>query len=159
MATTTDVEPIASVRAAPTKKELAAAYSAILDGEPLAAGGYADPDVISRAIVERILQAETFEDAFSPQDLTAWNELLGVPCKVQSFHLNPTGYEGAGSSVYAVVDIVRTDTGEALTVTCGGRNVLAQLVKMLEKGWFEHPVQMTAKGTSEGFQALWLVPA
>ncbi len=142
----------------PSKAELERAYDAILNGTPLPQGG--DPEVVSRAIVERILAAETFEDAFKPQELAAWREYLDVPVEVRSFHLNPTTYEvEGGSSVYAVVDLARLDDGEHMTVTCGGRNVLAQLVKMLEAGWMDRPVKLVGRQTAEGYQALWLEAA
>lgn len=146
----------------PTKAELDQAYAAILDGKPLPQ--VSDPEVVSRAILERILTAETFEDAFAPQELTSWRDLLDVPVFVRSFHLNSSGFE-QGSSVYAVCDLQRADGANwddgrpTLTVTCGGRNVLAQLVKMLEKGWLDRPVAMIAKRTREGFDALWLESA
>ena len=141
---------------APSKKDLEMAYAAILDGEPIPASG--DPEVISRAIVERILGAETFEEAFSPQELKGWQELVDVPVRVLGFKLNPStaASGGTGPSVYAVVDLVVLETGEQETVTCGGRNVLAQLVKALEKGWLGNPIRLIAKPTAEGNTALWL---
>lgn len=157
--TTTDksdsTELASTFKASP--EQIKQAYAAILDGEAIAS--YADPEVVSRAIVERIMGAETFDEAFRPQELAAWRDLLDVPVTVRSFHLNPSGFEGQGSSVYAVVDLVRMDDGEAATVTCGGRNVLAQLVKMLEMGWLDKPVRMIAKQTAEGYSALWLEAA
>jgi hypothetical protein len=139
--------------------EVARAYRAILDGEAIAA---ADPEAMSRAIVERIMAADTFEEAFRPQTLEPWREAFpDTPVRVLEFHLNPSGFE-QGSSVYAVVDLVPLagpHEGETHTVTCGGRNVLTQLVLALEKGWLDKPVKLTTKGTSEGYTALWLVDA
>lgn len=140
----------------PSKKDLETAYAAILDGAAIPVAS--DPEAVSRAILERIFASDTFEEAFAPQQLEGWREYLDVPVLVQEFHLNPSGFE-QGSSVYAVVDIVRVDTGEQLTVSCGGRNVLAQLVQMLRHGWFDRAVKLTSKTTSEGYQALWLVAA
>lgn len=136
------------------------AYAAILDGVPIPQ--QADPETMSRAIVERIMQAETFEQVFQPSELEPWREAyLGVPVKVRGFHLNASGFE-QGSSVYAVVDLVPLageSQGEIVTVTCGGRNVLTQLVKALEKGWLDRPVKLVERGTASGFRTLWLVSA
>jgi hypothetical protein len=139
------------------KAQIELAYQAILgDAElPIAS----DPEAMSRAIVERIMQAETFDDAFKPQNLEAWREYLDVPVLVRGFHLNRSSFDGQGAPIYAVVDISRLDDGELLTVTCGGRNVLTQLVKMLEKGWQENPVKLTGRQTGEGYTALWLEAA
>jgi len=141
------------------KQDIDAAYAAILDGEPLN-DKYDDPEVVSRAIVQRILDSDTFEDVFAPQDLKAWGDFEGVPVKVQTFHLNRSAFAGeGGSSIYAVVDMTILSSGEVVTVTCGGRNVLAQLVKMLEKGWFDRPVTLTSKPTAAGYSAQWLTAA
>jgi hypothetical protein len=140
-----------------TQADIDVAYSAILDGTPIPNQGTGDPAAVSRAIAERILKSETFEDVFKAQDLDAWTNYIGVPVFVQEFHLNPTGYSVEGNpSVYAVVDIANVSDGEVKTVTCGGRNVMAQLVKMLEKGWLDRPVQLVSKRTAEGYDALWL---
>lgn len=140
------------------RQQIAVATRAILDGE-IDEGFQSDPEVVSRMILERILNAETFEDAFAPQTLDPWREaLMDVPVQVAEFRFNRSGFK-AGSPIYAVVDLTRLDTGEQVTVTCGGRNVLAQLLVALKNGWTDRPVAMTSKETSEGNQVLWLVPA
>jgi hypothetical protein len=64
------------------------------------------------------------------------------------------------SAIYAVCDLVDARTGEPLeTVTCGGRNVLAGLVKMIQEGWQDRAFKLTAKKTGEGYQVLWLEAA
>ena len=158
MANETDVATIAGAELAPgaaSPEHLQMAYAAILDGVPLPAT--VDPEVMSRAIIERIMHAETFDEVFRPQELEAWREAyLDVPVKVKGFHLNASGFDESGSAVYAVVDLVTPD-GELDTVTCGGRNVLVQLVKALEKGWLDRPVKMVERPTASGFKTLWLV--
>lgn len=125
---------------------------AILDGDELPGGG--DPEAMSRAIAERILNADSVEAAFSPQSLTPWRSMLEVPVKIVDVHFNRSGFEG--QSIYAVADVVGPD-GEIHTVTCGGRNVMAQLVVGVKNGWFEtNTFQLVEKKTSEGFGALWL---
>ena len=55
-----------------------------------------------------------------------------MPVQVLDFHLNPSGLEG--QTVYAVVELKLLDGSESVTtVTCGGKNVLMQLVKALPK--------------------------
>jgi hypothetical protein len=157
----TDLEKRASPEA------IALAYGAILGEEQLPE--YADPEVISRAIMERIIEAETFEDAFQPQTLVAWREMLNEPVFVQDFRLNRSSIKDSASPVYAVVDLARADgknwrdksgkESRVIAVTCGGRNVLVQLVKALEKGWLDKPVKLTSKQTGEGFNVLWLEAA
>lgn len=148
MATGTDLEK--------RRVDVAKAYAAILDGE--APPQMADPELVTREILERIMRAETFEEAFRPQTLRAWSELIGVPVKVRDFHLNPSGLEG--QTVYAVCELELLDGSESTTtVTCGGKNVLMQLVKALEQGWLDKPVVLMEKPTNEGYKVLWLEAA
>lgn len=148
--------------AKPDPKEIERAFKVILGDEELPSAS--DPEIVSRAIVERIMAAETFDETFRPQQLESWQQYLDTPVVVRTFHLNRTTFdasENAGAPVYAVCDLVLGD-GEIVTVTCGGRNVLAQLVKMLQNGWLDnadYAVKMTAKRTAEGYNALWLVAA
>lgn len=119
----------------------------------------ADPEAMSAAIMQRILEADTFEDAFTQQNLTPWRSMLNVPVLVRDVHFNRSTIEGGegGAPVYAVCDLVIVETGEAVTVTCGGKNVLAQLVKGLRHGWLaDNPVQLIANKTRDNFDALWL---
>ena len=145
--------------AVPGAEQLDAAYAAILDGAELPVAAAADPELISRQIVEGILNAETFEEAFAPKSVPAWRDMLDVPVLVRNVKLNRSSFEGSASSIYAVCDLERLDNAERVTVTCGGRNVLAQLVKMLEKSWTDKPVKLIGKQTGEGYTALWLQAA
>jgi hypothetical protein len=120
-----------------------------------------DPAVVSRSIMERILESTTFEETFSARELEAWRDYEGVPVTINSWHLNPSSVEGdeGGSGVYAVVDLTRMDDGEHIAVTCGGANVLAQLVTATRNGWLDRPVKLTSNKTRAGYSALWLEAA
>lgn len=117
-----------------------------------------DPEAMSRAIMERILAADSFESVFAPQHIAAWRDvLLDVPVVVTDVRFNRSTYE-QGSPVYAICDVVDPN-GETRTVHCGGANVLAQLVTGLRYGWLVkegRPVKLVKKETSAGFDALWL---
>jgi hypothetical protein len=143
-----------------SEEDFEVAKSAIIDGTPIPNIGTGDPMAVSKSIAERIAAADTFEEAFSPQDLDAWTNYLGIPVLVQDFHLNPTGFLVEGNpSVYAVCDIAKLEDGEIVTVTCGGRNVLMQLLKMKQRGWSDRPVVLVNKRTAEGYNVLWLESA
>lgn len=144
----------------PTAEELEVVYGAIMDGSEITLQ-VADPDTIARDIAERIKNAETFEDAFGVQELDSWSDYEGVPFFVRSLKFNKsTQNQKAGSpSVYAVVELDRADDGETITVTTGGKNVLIQLVKMIEKGWTDKPVKLTSMPTGSGNTVHRLVPA
>lgn len=139
------------------QEQIEVAYAAIMGDVELPIAS--DPEAMSRAIVERIMNADTFDETFRPQNLDAWREYMDVPVKVRGFHLNRSAFDGAGAPIYAVVDIEVLSDGEVVTVTCGGRNVLTQLVKQLQNGWQDKPVKLTGRQTQEGYTALWLEAA
>lgn len=135
------------------------ATAAILDGVELPA---VDPEQVSRRIIEQLLEADTFEQVFAPQArLHAWREYLGRPAIVDSVHFNRSKVKDATASIYAVVDLTWTDTGETDTVTCGGRNVLAQLLAGLKRGWLpgSRELAMVSRDTAEGYSTLYLEAA
>lgn len=140
----------------PTPDLVEAAYAAILDGKlPPEVG---DPSVTARAIQERIKNAKTFEDAFRPSSLQSWQDYADKPVIVHSFHLNPSNFEG--QTAYAVVELGIPETGEFLTVSTGGGNVLTQLVKAWELGAFPFRAILKVKDTgTPGRVTLWLESA
>lgn len=132
------------------------AYRCILDGEPLPV--VSNPVAMSQEIARRIKSATTPEEILRAQTLPAWRDRLGHVFLVQRFHLNASNVEG-GSSVYAVVEAVDTESGEQVVMSCGGTNVLMQLVKLLELGALPRELRLTGKRTAEGYTALWLQDA
>ncbi len=140
----------------PKKDGIEAAYNAIMTGAKLPIER--DPEAVSKAIMERIAKAETFEDAFQQQTLQAWREFLGRPCVIHAFHLNESSLD-TGQPYYAVVDLEWLDDASKQTVTCGGGNVLVSLVKIYEKGWMDRAFLLESKRTNEGYDVLWLRPA
>jgi hypothetical protein len=129
-----------------TKDDLERAKAAVLDGTPLPES---DPELMARAIAERVMNAESFEEATDKQDLDAWSNYLGVPVTIETFHLNPTSFLQDGQpSCYAIVSLVRMDDGESLVVSCGARNVLAYLLAWVQHAdWHGNPVKLEEAGT------------
>jgi len=140
---------------APGAAQLEVIQNALLGQGELPAA--ADPEAMSRAIMERILNAQSFEDAFTQQDLTPWRSMLGVPVKVLDVHFNRSSFEaGEGAPIYGVFDLLVLKTKERVTVTCGGKNVLSQIIVALKNGWLDKPVRMIENTTRDGYGALWL---
>lgn len=125
----------------------------------------ADPQAMSRAILERILASSSFEEAHTQQNLTPWRTMLDRTVIVQYVHFNRSSFEG--QALYAVCDLIDAESGESISVTCGGQNVLGQLYLALDNGWYgqtaedpgARPVRMIENKTSEGYGALWLEAA
>lgn len=116
-----------------------------------------DPEAISLAIVERILNAKTAEEVLTPNQVVHARDLIGVPLNVSGIRWLESDFE-TGPGMYAIMDCVRVDTDSHLVVSCGGQNVLAQLWKLNDLGAFPARVviQQAPRPTKAGFLPLWL---
>ena len=118
-----------------------------------------DPEEVRRAIMLRILEGETADEILNQGGLTGWQEYLDVPVTVTGVRFNRSGFEPdeGGLPLYAVADLV-LPTGEMVSVSCGGGNVMAQLLAFYKHGLFPQDVKLV-KGseTGAGFKPLWLV--
>lgn len=134
-----------------------AAYAAIQDGQlPPEVG---DPSVTARMIQDRIRNADSFDEVFGSQKLTPLSDLAGEDLTFHAFHLNPSSFADNPIAAYAVIE-VSDRAGELRTVSSGGGNVLIQLVKAWEKGWFPFRARVVSKETrTPGRRTLWLEKA
>lgn len=152
-------ESVALIKATP--EELQQAYRAVLEGDVLPE--YADPEAMSLAIAKRIAEADSWEETFQPQTLSSWRDAaMGVPVLIKDVHLNRSSFDGQGPSVYAVVTISFPDSQGEMhdeMVTCGGRNVLVQLLNHIRFGKTDRLVRLTSKDTASGYDVLWLEAA
>jgi hypothetical protein len=116
-----------------------------------------DPDAIALEIAKRILSATTADDVLAPQQTTPAEDVLGVPVEVRGVRWNPSAYNG-GPGAYAVIDAVRVDTGEVLAISCGSRNVIVQLYRLVKLGALPRQVVIVrvSKPTSSGYYPMWL---
>lgn len=116
-----------------------------------------DPEAISLAIVERILNATSVEEVLTPNQVVHARDIIGVPLNVTGIRWLESDFE-SGPGMYAIMDCVRADTDAHLVVSCGGQNVLAQLWKLNDLGAFPARVviQQAPRPTKAGFLPLWL---
>lgn len=115
-----------------------------------------DAESAQAAIRNRIRESEDMDSVFGEQELEAWQDYIGEVFTVHGFHLNRSSFE-EGSPVYAVVTVSRQGSDEKTLLTTGGSNVLAQLVKALERDWFPLNLVMVEKATSTaGRKTYWL---
>lgn len=134
----------------PTPELVEKVRAAILDGETPPEIG--DPNLIARAIKERILSG-TLEEALTPaESLPGWRDYMNEDVTALGFHLNPSNLtnQDGERGVYAVVEIMVTETGEIVTVHCGGGNVLATLVRAWEIGGFPFRCKLTETNAASG---------
>lgn len=109
-----------------------------------------------RAIVARILAADTPEALLQMTNTTPLQDMEGIALEVTDVRFMRSAYD-EGPPIYALVDAVNLETGEAVTITTGSLNVLAQLVAAKGKGWLPiRGVPTPSKQTAAGFKAWWL---
>lgn len=91
-----------------------------------------DPAAVSAAIVASILQAPNAEAVLTQATTTAAETIIGQRLLIRGQRFNRSDFaESAG--FYAIIDAVNDD-GEVMLVTCGSRNVMAQIFRLNELG-------------------------
>ena len=104
-----------------------------------------DPIKAAREVVQSILDAETVDDVLSETQVTHARDMLDVPFVALAFRLHRSDFGGDGPGVFAVIDGATKD-GDKLTITCGARNVIAQLYRIAELNGFPRPVMLVERG-------------
>jgi hypothetical protein len=117
-----------------------------------------DPEEISRQIIMQLLAATTDEELQNFGGATGWRDLEEVPIKLKGFRWRPSSFD-EGGPLYVIVNGFRTDTGEAVVLTTGSSNVLAQLSNMARRQTLIDSVWKlvkSEKATAAGFRPLHL---
>lgn len=116
-----------------------------------------DPAAIQREIVEQILSATTDEE-LELGEATPWQNLLGIPVEIYGFRFRPSDYK-EGAPVFVVVQAIRLDTGQAVVLTTGGFNVLAQLSNLARRERFPSVWKLAepSRATAAGHMPLRLI--
>lgn len=118
-----------------------------------------DPEEISKAILLDLLRA-TNDAELEPVEAQSWTaDYSGVPIEIRGFAWRPSDPKYAddgGSSVFVVVHGRELESGRPVVLTCGARNVLAQLSNLARRDRF--PVIRMIEGTEtrRGYQTYWL---
>lgn len=111
-----------------------------------------DPEEIERQIIGQILSAETVDEVLASGTTTPARDILERPIVMGDVKFLNSEYE-QGAPFFAVIDAVDVQTGERLPVSCGGKKVLAQLLKCKSHGWFPQKVvfRQSARPTKAGY--------
>ena len=118
-----------------------------------------DPEAVARAIAQDILTAPTIDEVFARRELTHARDVLGEPLTVLGVRWMQGDYDTAGPGFYAVMEAANHD-GEKVQVSCGARNVMAQLWRLNELGAFPIQVAIVESGrtTAAGYKPMILEP-
>jgi hypothetical protein len=101
-----------------------------------------DPEQIQRAILERLMTAETVEQVLREDETVATKQLVGKKLRVTDARVMQSSFEG-GLGVYLIADAIDLDTGELIVVNTGATKIVGQLIRLKQKGWL--PVDVTIK--------------
>lgn len=128
-----------------------AVETALVDGTELPLDETSDD--VARAIVLSILAAPDVESVFATFEAEGVKEYLDRPLEIRSVKWNRSSFE-EGPPVFAVLDTVVLDSGEAKTLTCGGRSIMAALFAFGKMG--AYPIAMkiieSPNPTPEGYR-------
>lgn len=118
-----------------------------------------DPDQIAKDISARILSAESMDAVFQQGEVTHAKDLAGQPFFITGCRWQKSQYAEGGPQVYALMEIDYPDGESSALVTCGSRNVMAQLFWCWKRNeWPQHPMTIDLQKTAQGFDTMWLVP-
>lgn len=117
-----------------------------------------DPEALSREIAARILSAESMDDVFSQGEVIHAKDVLGLPLLINGVRWQKSRYNEAGPQVYALIDATGPTGDDDMLITCGSRNVMAQLFWCWKRGQFPlpEPMMLVENETASGFGALWM---
>lgn len=90
-----------------------------------------DGEQAQRAIVERIMLAESIDDVWQDSTTTATRDLVGRPIRVYNARLMRSNIEGT-RGVYMLLDVELLDTKERLVVNTGAPNIMAIIFRRMQ---------------------------
>lgn len=109
------------------------------------------------AILERIVEATSWQDALNAAKSADANDIDGRPFLLREVQFYPSDFED-GPGCYAILHVDFVDDGTKSVVTCGGTNVVGQLLVFAKYGLPDIAIKLKKndKPTSNGFYPLWL---
>ena len=119
--------------------------------------GELDPDQVTIDIIGRILKATSVEDVLGGAGATHARDFLGVPFTLTDVRFNRSDFGDTGPAFYALLQGA-DDNGEAVTITCGARNVIAQAWKLRDMEALPVKVELaeSERPTRRGYKVMWL---
>jgi hypothetical protein len=118
-----------------------------------------DAEESQLSIMLRILGAATKEQALASQEVKGADTLIGEPLEISDVKWKKST-KGEARGVYALITAKWETTGDDVIVSCGGKNVCAQLLRLKAGGHLpvRAAIVKSSKETANGFRPLWLEP-
>lgn len=111
-----------------------------------------DPHVTQMRIIDAILTADDEDQVFNTSGTTAAVELLGVPLEIRDVTVKKSEIADA-LPVYMLLDCLRGDTGELITVNTGAPTIMAQAWWLKAHGRLPRKVTVIAKADAKPGQS------
>jgi hypothetical protein len=116
--------------------------------------GADDGDAIAADIMDRMLTADSLEEAIDVQNqgLPSGKDFVDVEQLVRSIEVRRGDEEYADHSLgyYLKVDAVKLETGEEITYACGARNVVVILVQAMHADRLPMECVLRSRRTKQG---------
>lgn len=132
--------------------DLALVRNALLRGELVTE---VDPEATARRIVEEIVNASTADEAMAERPVWGAAESVGSAFLLRGVRWYPSSLE-QGPKVFAAVDVVNADTGEAGILTTSAYKQLAKLFVLAREDAFPRHVRVvtSTRPTAGGYWPL-----
>lgn len=119
-----------------------------------------DPEESTRAILARILSAQTAEEVLATQDVIHAQDIIGEGINATGVKWQRSEHQQS-SSCYAVITGQRIADQSNVVVTCGARQVMMMLLKLRMLDAFPQRIRIAKKSkpTAAGYYPLFLEPA
>lgn len=141
----------------PTKAvELTRQQRALAIAESAIAEMSTSTDFDYEEMLVNLMEADS-ADALFDSDVTALQDIIGVPITIHSAILQKSDYEAGFMPVYAVMRVTYDGSNEQIVVTTGATQVVAACVKAHSAGWFPLRVSTKSVTTSKGNTVVKLV--
>lgn len=106
------------------------------------------PEDAARGIVEDILSATSAEEVLDEAEVIHARDMLDVPFVLISARFNNSTAGGNGIAIYAMLDAA-LDTGERALISCGARNVVAQVHRLMQLNSLPRRVRIVERGVAQ----------
>jgi hypothetical protein len=118
-----------------------------------------DEDDPSLSIMVRIMQGTSEADILGAQEIVPADALLGEVITVKDVKFRKSAYT-QGAKCYALITAHRETTDSEVLISCGGKNVQTQLLRLRHVGLLptRASIVKSSKPTANGFYPLWLEP-
>lgn len=106
------------------------------------------PEDSARGIVEDILGATSAAEVLAEAEVVHARDMLDQPFVLFGARFNNSTAGGEGIQIYAMLDAVNDD-GEKMMISCGARNVVTQVYRLMQLNELPQRVKIVERGVAK----------